>query len=96
MANTRTGNVLYIDSTGVALTVTGKGAKVTHIVYTAGAAAVTVDVFDGASDRKFLLALTSDNSTVSLDLSANPMSFRTSININSITSGLLMLVLKEG
>jgi hypothetical protein len=95
MANKRTGNTLYIDSTGVALTTTGKNLLVTHIVYSAGSAGVSVDILDGSS-RKLLLALSADNTSLSIDLSKNPMSFRTSININSITSGLLMLVFKEG
>jgi hypothetical protein len=95
VANARTGNTWYIDTAGTVVSTTGKNLSVTHAFYTSGSTLVFVDISDG-SVRKMIMAIPTDNTTQFFDFSANPIVFKTSINVTAITNGILMLVVQEG
>jgi len=95
MANTRNGNTWFVDTTGT-LTTTGKNLTVTHIFYRSGASPSTCTIKDGSSDVKFVLSKANASEMEALDFSANPITFRTSINVSTLTNCTLTFVLQEG
>lgn len=95
MANTRSGNTWYVDSTGT-LTTTGKRTYVTHIIYRSGASPSVATIRDGSSDIKFVVSSPTSSETLLWDFSANPISFQTSINVSTLTSAVITFVFKEG
>ena len=93
MANVRSGNSFYVDSTGV---LSSLGVKVFYIVLTANGGSPTIELSDTASgSKKIVLKLHSGQASEVFDFSRNPLFFGGGMEVTSINHAVVTIVYNE-
>lgn len=95
MANARSGNVIYIDSSG---SVTDeKGLRVAHIIFTTSGANDAIEIRDSSSGTtKFYAKHVTANDTKHFSLDTIPIYFANGIYVQSLSSGAKAILITTG
>jgi len=96
MANTRTGNMWYIDTASQQLT--SRRIKITHIIFTPDATDDTLVLRDSSSGSNMVkIQGATAKQTQSIPFYDNPLVFENGVYVQTLTSGATAtLIVKEG
>jgi hypothetical protein len=91
VANARTGNTHYVDSTG---TLSSDPETVLGFVLTATSANAVAAIQDSGSTDKLNLRVATSGETKHFDFSSAPLSFQKGVKVSTLTNAILTVIYK--
>lgn len=93
MANTTSGNVIYVDSTGNLTTDTNKRIAYVSVTATAANGRIVIRETNNSNPIKLDLRVVTSGTTQVFDFSRKPIVFTTGINVGTLSNAVASIIL---